>query len=233
MLSHNNAALPLVRGLGRVLDDRLRANEATGSETQIAILNKFDEELNQIVTVNLVAANLAYPASGFIGGKIVEDTGSNMTTLLTVLAGYLVGRMATTITLKSVAGDDFSKLLKDASTTLPEDSAVRAELLRVANDANIKSKSSSLGLLLKLKEISVDGLNPQELYVRNRLLDLVAKERTSERINKFTLFLATLGSAYHGYKRNNDSLAYGIAWAAATRPGLGLALAQGFAKPAP
>lgn len=40
-------------------------------------------------------------------------------------------------------------------------------------------------------------------------------------------------NAYHGYKRNNDSIGYGLAWFLTGYTGLGMSLVQGFAKPLP
>lgn len=45
-------------------------------------------------------------------------------------------------------------------------------------------------------------------------------------------FAEALVAGYHGYKRNNDNLGYGLAWGLLGQSaGIGLALAQGYAKP--
>jgi len=43
--------------------------------------------------------------------------------------------------------------------------------------------------------------------------------------------IESLFTAYHGYKRNNDSIGYGLAWWLTSGMGLGVALEQGYAKP--
>ena len=45
------------------------------------------------------------------------------------------------------------------------------------------------------------------------------------------MYLTSLTNAYHGYKRNNDSIAHGLLWAAAGgNVGAGLSIEQGFAE---
>jgi hypothetical protein len=55
-------------------------------------------------------------------------------------------------------------------------------------------------------------------------------------INKTLNRCIALANGYHGYKRHNDNLAWGLGWAITTAMGvsnLGLSCAQGFAKPLP
>jgi len=45
------------------------------------------------------------------------------------------------------------------------------------------------------------------------------------------MYLTSLTNAYHGYKRNNDSIAHGLLWAVAGgNVGAGLSIEQGFAE---
>lgn len=55
-------------------------------------------------------------------------------------------------------------------------------------------------------------------------------------VNKAFNGCIALANGYHGYKRHNDNLAWGLGWTIATAMGvsnLGLSYAQGFAKPLP
>jgi len=43
-------------------------------------------------------------------------------------------------------------------------------------------------------------------------------------------YLSSAACAYHGYKRNNNSIGYALAWSFCSSTGLGVALAQGYGK---
>ena len=43
-------------------------------------------------------------------------------------------------------------------------------------------------------------------------------------------YLSSAACAYHGYKRNNNSIGYALAWSLCSSTGLGVAIAQGYGK---
>ena len=107
------------------------------------------------------------------------------------------------------------------------------------NEINRKKTGSTLTRALKdnaEKGISylvdrglVDASKAPELL--KALDDAQSANRRITSIAAAIYGIESLFTAYHGYKRNNDSIGYGLAWCLTSGVGLGVALEQGYAKP--
>ena len=60
-----------------------------------------------------------------------------------------------------------------------------------------------------------------------KALGLPVETRTRSAISA----ISGVACMYHGYKRNNDSIGYALAWGLMGSSGLGLAIGQGYGKP--
>ena len=112
----------------------------------------------------------------------------------------------------------------------------RAELARAQNGLS----DMALSGLGSTPFAQIPGANQMLNATRNRLN---VPEQTCPQVPTFwtALAVATIGAGfYHGYKRNNQSVPYGLAWSlfgllggpAIGAIGLGLAFGQGFGEPA-
>lgn len=220
-----NSALKLSRYVGQ-----LESTETmTGDELTVAY------ELSQIVTHTLkvlpaiyaVSEATAFGAAYGIGSFVdTNENPSNVKTLATVVGSNLVGgvvgglinHMILSKALSSVKADDLpldSKKIKE----------YRAKLIVLASQIDDEDLISEDTLI----EAGVSRVD----------LKSAIKEHT-EVMRTTAIMLAVIGvvnlgitasNAYHGYKRNGDSLGYALAWTLAGPAGLGLSRAQGYANP--
>lgn len=178
--------------------------------------------IKHITLVDLVVA----PTVGFGLGKVVNTNKnpSKLKTSLTVIGSSLVSAPisvagGTALTVNNTISD--AKKLQELETTCKEvEALVEAELDRLSK-LTAKERETALTEL---------GLNSEQVKAYENAI----QKAVDEAINAISLYLGigltvSAVSAYHGYKRSGGLGALGFFLAGKT--GLGVALAQGFAKP--
>lgn len=217
-------ALPLVKTLGSTLDSRLRANE--GEFSQEEVLARFEEQMPQLFINEWISNSVSKPLSGYVLGEILDDTGSDLKTVGTLLGASVASSALSWLIVRGLFGGNKAV---GTLTNLPLP-ATESKL-----QATVKGidPASPYVAVAALQLIDDADLTPEEFYVKERLLVILKKMYPAQTMDRLTKLLASGASAYHGYKRNGDSIGYGLLWAFTGRLGLGLALAQGYTKPAP
>jgi len=217
-------ALPLVKALGSTLDSRLRANEAHLSSEDV--LDRFEEQLPQLFINEWISKSVSKPLSGYALGEILDDTGSDLKTAGTLLGASFASSALSWLIVRGIFGGNRAV---GTLTSLPLP-ATESKLRATAEGID---PANPYVAIAALQLIDDTDLTPEEFYIKERLLAILEKMYPAQTLDRLTKLLASGASAYHGYKRNGDSIGYGLLWAFTGRLGLGLALAQGFAKPAP
>tara|TARA_Y100000592_G_scaffold99962_1_gene177957 strand:- start:3142 stop:3840 length:699 start_codon:yes stop_codon:yes gene_type:complete len=228
-----NTALPIIQALGATLERSLRANE--GSARQQEILDKFEEKLPQQYINEWIAASVSKPLSGYAAGKVIPDTGSGLRTAGTLLGAYVGEQILNFLIIRGVfGGNQATEQLRLLADTVPAQTDEDPKTLKpvLEHMTSWVPGEAFLGAA-QLASVKDEDLTPAEVYVKTRLIEIFDKGAPAAKLEKLTRTLSGMASGYHGYKRNGDSLGYGLLWAITGRLGLGLALAQGYSKPAP
>lgn len=158
--------------------------------------------------------------SGYVAASVFDTNKdpSNVTTSMTILAGSVLQHGSTYLIGKALG--------KPGSLEISDENAIADGDLYILLSKNVQTQLNTL----KAEQDYKQNSNTQT-FVKN-IEDVL---ETIQRQRYITLGL-TLASAaangYHGYKRNNGSVGYGLAWALfGGLSGTGVALEQGFAKP--
>lgn len=137
---------------------------------------------------------------------------SNLKTIGTLTAGAIVSGAAAKI-ITSVMGLD-----PDTQDTLE----TLGILISMLEDAE-----NTLEFLAEKNLISAGDAEDG----KNAILKAFKTYQYIRNIQRAVLGFASLACAYHGYRRNNNSIGYALAWGLTNGVGIGVALKQGFAKP--
>ncbi len=189
----------------------------------------FNKVVSEIVDVAIRTA-IIYEAlclpTGYASGVLFDTNtnASNIKTLGSVFAASVVN--------VAVSGGYFVYAVSSQA------SKYSSNYERALEDIFSRIRGSINTTSLKEFDKSIDTLATQDLITEEqaRLLKKTIKHASEryEMITKVFLFVeggAHLANAYHGYRRNENSVLYGVLWGTLGLTGLGTALSQGYAKP--
>ncbi len=184
--------------------------------TTLAILAKARKQIYSISLQVMAVGELSYTGAGYAGGKIIDtnENASDFKTWATLFGSAYVGDFISTAINKIVVNQEIKGLESDAPI-----------------HKQIKSTLGDLASAKKRLRISHSDLSVAAKKDLDEVRDLLIKIASTLATVRT---LSGIASAYHGFKRNNDSLGYAMAWGFAglfTATPIGLAVEQGFAKP--
>lgn len=192
-------------GLTDVQIGQLESIEKLGS----LVTQMFRASTAGMLTYLVTATPAGYTAASLFDTN--EDP-SNLKTIGTLLAGSIVSGAAAKV-ITSVLGID----------------------------VDTKKSFETVGLMLAMREdveAALDDLVEANLISggdaedgKNAIISAFKTAKYVANIQRAILGLASIACAYHGYRRNNDSIGYALAWGLTNGVGIGVALKQGFAKP--
>lgn len=210
MPHHANTLSQSSQKLGSIVDDLI---DEDLSNTELAAIS----DISALIVRNLNAsrnARISYllgsTPSGYVSGKMFDTNAdpSDLKTIGTMFLGSVIsGGLSTLIGAFSKSTESRNTAKATAAVILDAQQA----LLILAEKGKISSDTASEG--------------------RKAIDNAVASLKTVNRIVGAVLTLESIATAYHGYRRNGDSVGYGLAWSLTNGVGLGVALAQGYAKP--
>tara|TARA_A100001015_G_scaffold321086_1_gene450050 strand:+ start:6201 stop:6839 length:639 start_codon:yes stop_codon:yes gene_type:complete len=210
MPKHASTLAQTSQKLGSIIDDLI---DEDLENSELAAIS----DISALIVQNLSAsrnARLSYllgsTPSGYVAGKMFDTNvdASNLKTIGTMAVGSMIsGGLSTLIGAFSKSTESRNTTKSTAAVILDAEQA----LLILAEKGKISNDTASEG--------------------RKAINDAVASLQTVNRIVSAVLTLESIATAYHGYRRNGDSIGYGLAWGITNGVGLGVALAQGYAKP--
>lgn len=214
-----------VQKIGEITDSAIQRIEsdpslpAESADQRIDLLQTLEMELISTIKALqtlIIVSNLTTTPSGFLGGKVIDtnENASNLKTFGTLVLGNLIADAVTIL----VTGDDYRRARKQIASRLKGDESINSKFIQLLVDYE----------MLAMENIISDE---QFAQVESSIKRLVNQYNTIIRVVNFASLASSIANGYHGYKRNNDSLGYGLAWALTGTLGLGLALEQGYAKP--
>ena len=206
--------------LGGLVDDVLSTDSKHSkklSDSDIKALNDISLLSKAIVSAvnaksySLLGALLASTPAGFVAAKAIDtnENPSNFKTIGALLTGSIITG-ATMKLLNALIGQSQSE-----------------ENANILIEALVDDAESGLKHLVTRNLITQNTANTM-------LADINKAQAANNKINNVAgavYGIESLFTAYHGYKRNNDSIGYGLAWWLTSGMGLGVALEQGYAKP--
>jgi len=195
------------------------------------------KELNNFMAFiqTLTYASLGtLPIAGYLGSHVVDtnDSPSNLKTILTIFGSNLVGSgLAAGVTAVTSSyrpwkqgpegfGDAIKFILytDDGEVTrFNEKTESQKKIMRA-----VPGKKRELDRIDLFNSLNAEGQSALTA-ARNQMKTLI-------KIASGVMWATAGANAYHGYKRNGDSLGYGLAWLFAGPTGLGVAIQQGYAK---
>jgi len=207
---HSQNILQSTQTLGSIIDNLVNY-DLKSAEIQALT------DISQFITINLNAnrnASLSYlltsTPSGYVAGKMFDTNvePSNLKTIGTLMAGSFI------------SGAVYSLV---AAFTRTHESKTAVKITA----AVIVDSEKALKLLEDNNKISTDTADEG----RKAIAKAYASYMVVTKLTSAVLSLESIATAYHGYRRNNDSIGYGLAWGLTNGVGLGLALEQGYAQP--
>lgn len=218
--------------LGAVVDDILANNSVSSRKLSTVDIESLDDinlylralsDSYKNTSISLITAIAASTPAGYGVAKMIDTNSnpSNWKTMGTLFAGGIATGAVERL-VNAFAGIDIGEYYYD-------------------NFNEINRKETGVALTQALKDNAAKGVN---YLVARGLVDaekapaLIKALEDAQNANKRIAGIAgaiygieSLFTAYHGYKRNNDSIGYGLAWWLTSGVGLGVALGQGYAKP--
>jgi len=171
------------------------------------------------------ASGAAYGIGSFVD---TNENPSNVKTLATVVGSNIVGGVIGGLINRMILSKAISSVKADNLLLDPKKiKEFRAALIKLASQIN------------DVNGISDDTLNNANVSRENlkSVVDELIEATRTANIMFAVLGVVNIGitasNAYHGYKRNGDSLGYALAWTLTGPAGLGLSMAQGYANPIP
>jgi hypothetical protein len=214
------------------------------AEEAILVLIEMYTDISDLLKNVMLIQGIGSPIAAAISAGIVDTNKdpSDLKTASTIILPEIAVFLAN---LGGYAYPKGKKIFVDytnrmMSITDPfEDSPIGSETIDISQDEFVEMTKTVLtkkGLKEAIEQLKLFGFtNNAEI---KKLFDRFESSAIAARNVGFTysaLYTAgAIASAYHGYKRNNDSLGYGILWGlfGGTNT-LSTALVQGFAKPLP
>jgi hypothetical protein len=196
------------KALGGLTDDQIEQLE------NVETLGKLVNQMFRASTVGMLTYLATATPAGYTAASLFDtnEDPSNLKTIGTLLAGSIVSGAAAKV-ITSILGID----------------------------ADTQDVFETVGLMLTMREdveAALDDLVEANLISdgdaedgRNAIISAFKTAKYVSNIQRAILGLASIACAYHGYRRNNDSIGYGLAWGLTNGVGIGVALKQGFAKP--
>lgn len=182
----------------------------------LALLAKSQKQIYSICLQLTALYEISGLAAGYAGGKVMDtnEDPSDLKTWATLLVSGWVGY--------GIGGALSNLLLSQKIEGIAADESLKNQIVNAM---------STLAEAKKQAEFSHSDFPPEAKKNIDDIRDLLIKISSTVLIIRS---LSGIASAYHGFKRNNDSLGYGLAWGVtglASATPIGLALEQGFAKP--
>ena len=233
-MSNMNPLQPLVNNLmtvQRQLVGGLRHNgDIPLDEFAAKELNNFMAFIQTLTYASFGALSV----TGYLGSHVVDtnDNPSNLKTLLTIFGSNIVGSgLAAGVTSVTSSyrpwkqgTDNFAKALDFILRTTD------GEVTRFNEKAD-EQKKAMRSMPGKKRELDrIDLFNSLNADGQKALTAARNQIKTLIKIASGVMLVTAGANAYHGYKRNGDSLGYGLAWLFAGPTGLGVAVQQGFGK---
>jgi len=169
------------------------------------VFDQYDALVGDAVNaVSLSSAPIAF-GSGLTVGKIFSaESGSGFKSLLLVF-------LANAATGASLAGISRMAGMGDATDLVNETISLDKKTLQSIVESEESSQEQKY-IAANFLEINAENMRENSRYAALNLIGAGA-------------------SAYHGYKRNNDSLGWGLAWFLGGAAGAGVGVAQGWTRP--
>lgn len=172
-------------------------------------------DISSVITASLDSARISQISylltstpSGYLATKIIDTNTdpSNLKTLGSLFAGALVsGGLSRLVGALTGSSEKAPKIT--AAVILNAEEAIT--ILRSRN--KISSEDADAGI--------------------NALRAAAKSYKIVRNVVAAILSLESLACAYHGYRRNDDSVLYGLGWLLTNGVGIGVALGQGYAQP--
>ena len=218
--------------------------------TEVALIDQFQNDLkacNKLVdTLVAVVLNevtgLLYrdlglsPAMGFGSGKVFDSDLSNasaMRTALTCVGGRFLSTTANVTLRSSESTAKATKALRACINAVLEEEKYNAlledsDFLYITEGAYRLIPGSGSGTILTL----LNDWQTRELAdATPELKESFNNIKTAIKVYLAAYALAFGSNAYHGYKRNGDSIGYGVLWCVfGGLTAFGQSIAQGYAK---
>ena len=195
-----------------------------------AMVEALDNFMAFIQTLTYVSLG-ALPITGYLGSHAVDtnDNPSNLKTLLTIFGSNIVGSgLAAGVTSVTSSyrpwkkqESSFGNAINFILHSTDEDLTTPVQALPEGRNLTPEEKDFLQRRAL-FQSLNADGQNALTA-ARNQIKTLI-------KIASGVMLVTAGANAYHGYKRNGDSLGYGLAWLFAGPTGLGVAVQQGFGK---
>lgn len=202
-----NAAHTLGSTVDRLIEQDLESGELEAVANLSAVVTA-NLRANQVLKTSLL---LTSPPSGYLATKMFDTNTdpSNMKTIGTMFVG-------------AVLSGGVSALIS-ALTRSKEKGAVKTTA------ALILDAEAAIQFLQKKGKLTSEESSEALKSLRDSLksYDIISM------VSAAILSLESIATAYHGYRRNNDSIGYALAWGLTNSVGLGVAIGQGYAKPLP
>ena len=236
--SHQNT----LSGIALRAADRLSARSNPHHEDEEAVegmIKKIEFADTAISTLRnyMIADMVLTPSVSAITSHVVNTNKnpSDLKTAATIVLPNLIGSFVGTMYMKHV----FKGFMEDAGLLTPEveekiDNVSIMDMYRPENFRKVKEYYD----IFENYESQFE-----EAHKRGVISNEEAAEAMKAAIGTFRSFVtvvlvlfgvsavSSVGAAYHGYKRNNDSLGYALPWLFTGTSGLAVALTQGYAKP--
>jgi hypothetical protein len=214
MPHHTQTLVNAAHTLGGIVDDLIQKDLDSGELDAVA-------NLSAVITANLRANQvfrtsylLASLPSGYLATKMFDTNTdpSNMKTIGTMVVGAVLSGGVSALIMALTRSEEKGAVKTTAALISDAEAAIK--FLQNAGKLTTDESSEALkSLRASLKSYDIISL------VSNAILSL-----------------ESIATAYHGYRRNNDSIGYALAWGLTNRVlqvGLGVAIGQGYAKPLP
>lgn len=208
-----------LRGLEEISESSVQVRQ----EDIDALFTKVIKECVDITYKTAILFEVLSVPTGFASDFLTNSNmnPSNLKTTGTVILAAIFNTVVTTgYFLFNIA-----KILPDSATIVEEkfkDSFKRIDFKSIDKFTKTINEAITNGLITER-----DGNIIKEIYTKN-----VDKYFQLLNITRFVEGGARLASAYHGYKRNEDSIGYALLWAVfGGTTALGVALHQGYGKP--
>lgn len=211
MPHHTQTLVNAAHTLGGIVDELIQEDLDSGELDAVASLAAVitsNLKANQVIMTSYL---LASPPSGYLASKMFDTNTdpSNMKTIGTMFVG-------------TVLSGGVSKLI--SALTRSEEKGATKTTAALISDAE-----AAIQFLQNAGKLTTDESSEALKSLRASLKSYKVISKVSAAI----LSLESIATAYHGYRRNNDSIGYALAWGLTNSVGLGVAIGQGYAEPLP
>jgi len=200
-----------------------------GEPSQAEIDAAFKKIVSDIVDIAIRTA-LIYEAlcipTGYASGVLFDTNKnpSNIKTLGSMFVASVVNAAVSGGYLLHAVGSQVNKSSSDYSDVIKN---TFKKISGSINPTSLTEFNKSIDKLVIDQLITEDNAR----LLKSTIKDAVDKYERVAKILRVVEGGAHLANAYHGYRRNENSVLYGVLWGTLGFTGLGTALSQGYAKP--